>query len=260
MKRLALILVLLGLLAGMTAEHVTISEFERRIYDFTNVERVKRGLQPLVYEDGLADLARRHSRNMANFEFFAHEDREGMSVGGRKNKYYPQLLVTSIGENLAFYDVSNKRFNASEIVVGWMNSPGHRANILDPQYTHLGVGVVLVDTRLYATQNFATPIVKLKKALPKSFNKNRSYCLDFEYLSPKSISSFTADLGLPNPNAKVPIGNNRFRVGSEPQAIVWTGGSNFRLTMNFKYGKGVYVLRFGWGDTVYSEGYNLKVK
>lgn len=260
MMRLFLVLVLFGLLAGITAENVSITEFERRIFDFTNVERVKRGLKPLIYEDGMADLARRHSRNMATFEFFAHEDREGMTVGARKDKYYPQILITSIGENLAFYDVSTKRFNASEIVVGWMNSPGHRANILDPQYTHLGVGVVLVDTRLYATQNFATPIVKLKSKLPKSFARRRTHCLEFEYLSIRPIADFTADLGLPDPNAKVPVGNNRFRIGSEPQSIIWTGDSSFRLNMNFNYGKGQYVLRFGWGDTVYSEGYKLKVK
>ena len=109
------------------------------IYERVNNERVRRGLSPLVWHPGLADIAGRWSDEMlasgyrhSTPEFRSHPDFAGS------------------GENIAMGQV-----DAAELHVGWMESDGHRANILRPDFTDLGIGVVCRnDGRIWATQVF----------------------------------------------------------------------------------------------------------
>jgi hypothetical protein len=115
------------------------SEVALDIYERVNDERVRRGLVPLAWHDGLADVAGRWSEEMlasgyrhSTYEFRAHPDFAGT------------------GENIFMGPT-----DATEAHVGWMESDGHRANILHPDYTDVGIGVVCRnDGRLWATQVF----------------------------------------------------------------------------------------------------------
>jgi len=138
---------------------------ERMIFDLTNVERGENGLPPLEWSDGAADAARFQSCCLGENNVFAHETEECGTVAGRLMMF--QVFEPG-GENIAMmpeayaYNPANDEpvgvYSQEEVaertVEGWMNSPGHRANILNGEYTHLGVGICKSGHHFYATQNF----------------------------------------------------------------------------------------------------------
>ncbi|GHG53888.1 CAP domain-containing protein [Streptomyces griseocarneus] len=99
----------------------------------TNAERAAAGLPPLAADPRLAVAARDHSTDMARRDFYSHTTPEGREPWDRARA--AGAAHRAIGENIA----CGQRTPA-EVVRGWMNSPGHRANILTPGFTHLGVG------------------------------------------------------------------------------------------------------------------------
>ena len=104
-----------------------------QVLTLTNQEREKAGLDPLKLNNKLALAADSHSDSMAKDDFFSHTGKDGSSVSDRvKDTGYNYLAV---GENIAAgYST------ASAVVSGWMNSSGHRANILSANYTEIGIG------------------------------------------------------------------------------------------------------------------------
>lgn len=242
------------------AGQMTITEFEQQIWQLTNTERAKFDLPPLCYDPGLAALARIHSQNMLRYSFFAHKDQLGDMVDDRKKKYYPQLIVASIGENLARFYNSEKYFSPQEIVEGWMNSPDHRENILHEDYTYLGVGVVLKGTVLIATQNFATPLVKILSPLPQKLCRDKGYRVELEYMSSNPPQELCAALYTPDPGYKHRIDATRFSLGTIPQKLCWTDARHLYIDTAFPAGKGSYTLMFGFNNAYFEEGIILKVK
>ncbi|NIR71239.1 hypothetical protein GWN42_19490, partial [candidate division KSB1 bacterium] len=106
-----------------------------------NTERLKRGLESYRYSDALRSLALRHSTNMMKHEFFSHTDHRGMDSADRKNTYFPHLFGV-VGENIAYIQTSRWLDIPKQVMRRWMNSPGHRRNILSSAYSHIGVGFV----------------------------------------------------------------------------------------------------------------------
>ena len=128
-----------------------------QVVELTNVERAKEGLQPLKLNDRLLDAAQDHSNDMAQDDFFSHTGADGSTVGDRVRASGYQY--STAGENIAAGQIT-----AAQVVEGWMNSPGHRANILNPNYTEIGVGYEYlqndtgsVNYNYYWTQVFGTP-------------------------------------------------------------------------------------------------------
>ncbi len=107
---------------------------------------------PLGASLQLDDAATRHARDMARKRFFDHSGRNGSQPKDRvlRAGYKPRLT----GENIAYGPVS-----AEEVVAGWLASPGHCANIMDPRFQHIGVGVATGKKRgaIYWVQNFGSP-------------------------------------------------------------------------------------------------------
>ncbi|WP_405574940.1 CAP domain-containing protein [Streptomyces sp. NBC_01167] len=99
----------------------------------TNAERAVAGLSPLAPDPVLAGVAQAYSADMAARGFYSHTSPEGLQPWDRAAAAGSDHR--GIGENIAFGQRS-----AATVVQGWMNSPGHRANILKPDFTHLGVG------------------------------------------------------------------------------------------------------------------------
>jgi uncharacterized protein YkwD len=129
------------------------SEFEREVFRLTNIEREKEGLSPLRWNDTLASVARAHSADMANRGYFDHTNPDGLSPFDRMTN--AGYLYSSAAENIAA-----GQYTPQAVVDGWMNSPGHRANILNAGLTELGVGFVNVSGSEYVrywTQAFGTP-------------------------------------------------------------------------------------------------------
>lgn len=99
----------------------------------TNAERTAAGLRPLADDPRLASAAQAYSADMAARAFYSHTSPEGLAPWDRAAA--AGATHRGIGENIACGQRSPR-----EVVTGWMNSPGHRANILKPDFTHLGIG------------------------------------------------------------------------------------------------------------------------
>lgn len=125
-------------------------EAERQLFELVNQERVARGLRPLQVDPRLVPVARAHAEEMFRLKYFGH-------VSPVTGTPFDRLALVQIryqraGENLAY---------AQSVAVahrGLMESPGHRENILRPEFTRLGVGVVSAGLygRMYV-QLFLTP-------------------------------------------------------------------------------------------------------
>ena len=117
-------------------------EIARDIFDRVNDERSARGIAPLRWHDGLADRAQHWSETMiaATYEHSTAEFRA-----------HPDFAGT--GENIFMGPL-----DATEAHVGWMHSDGHRDNLLSPDFSAVGIGVVCRnDGRMWATQIFGMP-------------------------------------------------------------------------------------------------------
>lgn len=133
---------------------------EESIFTMVNRERATAGLSALSHETALRNVARLHSIDMAAKNYFAHNAPDGKTPANRLTD--ANIGFSAWAENIRW--VSAPRTDAAndimyEPVTGWMNSAGHRANILNPNLTQIGVGVYLnpARTRYYATQVFIRP-------------------------------------------------------------------------------------------------------
>ena len=106
-----------------------------------NAERRQRGRAKLRSNNGLALAGQRHARDMVRKRYFAHNSRSGRDFKDRIVRTgYTRGSSAILGENLAWG--SHNLATPRAIVRSWMRSPGHRANILQPRYRHIGVGIV----------------------------------------------------------------------------------------------------------------------
>jgi uncharacterized protein YkwD len=104
---------------------------------------------PLVWDEKLERAAQRHADDMARKKFFSHTGSDKSTVSSRVDK--EAFVWMLVGENLA-----DGYKNEADVVAGWMTSPGHCKNIMNPEFTHMGVAVSK-DGR-YWVQVFATPM------------------------------------------------------------------------------------------------------
>ncbi|TWO71685.1 hypothetical protein FN976_08720 [Caenimonas sedimenti] len=122
-------------------------DLEARMLAMVNAERERAGLKPVQADPELAEVARAHSRDMFARGYFSHVTPEKKSLGDRIRQRNVRYLVA--GENLAMAQTLNIAHD------GLMKSPGHRANILRPQFGRLGIGVLDGGRDgLMVTQNF----------------------------------------------------------------------------------------------------------
>lgn len=128
-----------------------IEQIEKNCFDYVNNERTYRGLPPLDLDKNLLEIARAYSRRMATENFFAHEDPKGLNVVDRVRA--AGIRSYMLGENLA----SNRGYMnpAAVALEGWMDSSGHRKNILDSRFNSGAVGVWFRDDgTVYFTEIF----------------------------------------------------------------------------------------------------------
>jgi uncharacterized protein YkwD len=127
-------------------------DLERRVFELINQERRALGLEELLWDETLAQLARLHSIDMADRETLSHLGADGADTVTRARAYGVRGW-RALGENIAF----NQGFDdpADMAVERWMVSPKHRANITNPFFTHTGIGVARApDGRIFFTQIF----------------------------------------------------------------------------------------------------------
>ena len=137
---------LAGLLFAAALSSAIATEYladeEAQLTRLLNEERIVRGLPALQPNDGLRTIARRHSQRMMVEGTIFHSTTLRQEV----EAIFPDWA--SVGENVGVSPGVQSVHNA------YMNSPGHRANILDPDWGYLGIGIVSGGSRMFSTENF----------------------------------------------------------------------------------------------------------
>ncbi len=128
-----------------------IESLEEQCFRAVNRQREARGLKPFEFSENLLLVARQYSRWMAEEKFFSHTDPHGNTVKQRVEEAGIQWRM--LGENLAY---SNGYVNPVAMsMLGWMDSPPHRRNILDPNFRDTAIGVWIgKDGTVYFTEIF----------------------------------------------------------------------------------------------------------
>lgn len=179
---LTAVLILVTMSADATARQqepqprIEAADLAKRIHTLINKQRTKHGLQSLTWNDTLSRIAAKHSHDMANRNYLDHNTPEGDSFSdryrqggyscgiqignvihtGAENIALSRLYHSTTTENrVTYYHWNSVQEIALKTVDGWMNSPGHRKNILTPHWRHEGIGVKIGSgNNIYITQNF----------------------------------------------------------------------------------------------------------
>jgi uncharacterized protein YkwD len=141
--------------AGQTnSSERPVDAIERRAFELVNRERSLHRLKALEWDQRLADAARSHARRMAQHGFFSHVDPERGDLAERLKE--SKIPWRKTAENL--FTERGFADPAERTVLGWMNSPGHRRNVLDKDLTRAGVGAARApDGSVYVVQIYIRP-------------------------------------------------------------------------------------------------------
>ncbi|MGH4051930.1 MAG: CAP domain-containing protein [Clostridium sp.] len=124
------------------------NKLEKEVVTLVNQERSKQGLAPLKENVKLSNVARTKSEDMAKNNYFSHTSPTYGSPFDMMKQF--GITYTAAGENIAMGQPT-----AASVMNGWMNSPGHRANILSKNFTEIGVGLAKnTNGSIYWTQQF----------------------------------------------------------------------------------------------------------
>jgi uncharacterized protein YkwD len=158
-----------------TMRDTNLSGLEQNILVASNRERHQTGQTPLLGNETLAEVAAAHSRDMVARRFFAHDNPDGLGSAERTGLYVRSLFGL-VSENLAM--MSDRPNLAEEFIQGWMHSPGHKANLLRPDSTDLGVGCAQTIEggmpTFYCTQLFMNVYASLAQPLPATVNAGQA--------------------------------------------------------------------------------------
>ena len=157
---------------------VEAADLAKRLHAQINKERTRHGLTALAWSDALSQVATKHSRDMADRNYLSHDSPEGKGFsdryqhGGYSCAIRVGMLVYTGAENIAlshlynsmatengiaYYNWNSAQEIAQRTADGWMNSPGHRDNILAPYWQQEGIGIEIERSpgnKVYITQNF----------------------------------------------------------------------------------------------------------
>ena len=109
------------------------SQFELKVLELVNSERVKNGLKKLELDEALSTVARNHSMDMAKNNYFSHTNLKGQSP-------FDRLKSAGISYSYAGENIASGQTTPEAVVNAWMNSEGHRKNILNSNFNKIGIG------------------------------------------------------------------------------------------------------------------------
>lgn len=212
------------------------AEAGRMVFDLTNGARTEQGRATLTRDSTLARIACWHNQDMLAHGYMGHEDADGRSPGDRVTREH-RRFIGPVGENVferSGRSASGSQIEADEwaasIMEGWMNSEGHRANILRQKFTHLGTCVTYTQSEGRATQVFAAVWAYLDEPMPWAVPAADSLSV--------GVTPIRA-VGPPAEYAFVPVG--------EPLSEAFGGeerGRSFEGTLHFPEASGTYGSRF----------------
>ena len=158
----------------------------QRLAELVPERREAAGRRPLPADPELLPAARAHALDMLERGYVDHVTPDGLAPGDRAALLH-RRLVGHVGENLAdLQGLSAEQLEgqigplAAKIVDGWMQSPGHRENILDPAYTHQAIAAAAKGEEVVMVQLFAARRALLAEPLPLRVSQGEALPLTFE--------------------------------------------------------------------------------
>lgn len=143
---------------GSTENNTVVSDkfmaqVEQAIFNKVNEERAKAGVSPLSYNSTMEKYARIKSQGMGDNNYFSHADLSGNYITSKMKA--DGVSYKAWGENIAYIGgITDPTALANKFMENWMNSEGHRKNILSTNFDSIGIGVYQSGNRVYATQEF----------------------------------------------------------------------------------------------------------
>lgn len=129
------------------------AQVEQLIYSKVNEQRAANGLSQLSYNDTMQKYARIKSKDMGDNNYFDHKDLNGNLITVKMKN--DGVRYNAWAENIAYISgVSDPNALANQFMTNWMNSEGHRKNILSTNVNSIGIGVYKIGNKVYATQEF----------------------------------------------------------------------------------------------------------
>lgn len=219
----------------------SIRTMELQMYFLLNRDRRRNHLRSLFFQDDLSYVARKHSKDMAKKDYFEHENKSGHSHVDRYK--IERITEVTSGENLA--KIGGYPLPVHRAEIGLMNSPGHRANILNGSYNCVGIGIHKSEKKVYYfTQNFAyRPLIFLGK-IPQKINVNKGMNLIFKPAEKVYTGIYRIKVGqniVREKNFKVLEGKNRLSIPFSEMGVytieIYTnvkGEKHFNLSNSFQ--------------------------
>ncbi len=174
-----------------------IGESEQILLQSANRERAAKGLAPLKWSDTLASAAREHADKMARENTLSHQLPGEPDMAARASQCGARFHV--LAENVA------EGPTAPDIHRQWMNSPPHRANLLDPQVNSVGIAVADHDGTLFAVEDFSLAVDSLsipdqEKTVNAQLEKRGLHLLDYADDARQSCTLDTGYVGSHRPS------------------------------------------------------------
>ena len=242
-----------------------VEAIELDIIDRVNAFRSEHNLPPLLHHPELSEVARAHSRDMGERGYYAHVDPDGVTPNQRiVRKFVPRFVMAGTAENIAyrreFGNHGGSQLSSSlarEFMEGWINSPGHRANMLHDQMTLIGVGVYATDDTVFATQKFMDYIVEVIEPAPGAdINQDGPQVRMRVNRRRVSPERFVVKVNLPDHRARWEVSARSFYTGFGFLTAEWTDDDEVLVALPVdRFGPGRYSLQFGdrGGNATYQQ-------
>jgi len=234
---------------------------ERALHEQVDALRRSRGLGALALDARLRAVARGHSRDMSRRGYFSHRDPEGRGPGERLTEGYSEW-VGSHAENIYHVGVAGALSAAERapdalarrIVTGWMESPGHRDNLLRGDLTVGGVGVWATPRDVFVTHVMGRPVAVLERPLPTRIPPGWTWTVG---LRPGPDLADAPDLEAlvvwPDAARRFRLPGGRYLEGAQPVSLT-RRGDVVDIPMPELREPGLYRLRIGRGGVYYDLG------
>lgn len=223
------------------------SQLEREIFDLVNENRASYDLKPLLWNNDIARTAKEKSDDMAENNYFNHANLQGETFSDILKK--KRIFYLTASENIAMFGNVTTQDLASEVVMGWLESPAHRVPIIDRDeiYTDTGVGVTCIKDICYFTMQF--------------LNLERK--VDIKLKSGYGIFLYVYDPGLEfdyNVSAKIEVNSTRdidtFVVDDSGKFDLFMQGYPIYSEREFlhnSYASTTMIVRRGYGVILYAD-------
>jgi hypothetical protein len=259
MKKMFLVGLLFSVVFGVFALDTNL--IEQEILRLVNKQRVDNNLIQLQVDTQLQDSAREHSADMLANTKLSHVSK-GKLPAERVRIASPKLFF-GVFENIAYCKGENETEIAETLVNAWMNSDGHKKNILaaDVNFTGIGVSAPSADNIYYVTQLMTDSVARLISDIPANAAADSDVTLKCEFLGSFDKNNLVVFATFPNADAKYMLEDGKsYYAGCGVLKPNWIDNKTFEVTIPCKYGTGEYKLYMGKNQQYYPDCVVFTVK